>query len=675
MNRIKRIIKGPKPKFIPPPRIKIEEPTIEEEILLDISIDDIIHNFVYNLSISKIDEERYGNRHDVELEIETLLYQLTIVLDNLSSYITPSHLIVFDSAGIGDVVHSRLVVQNLAQVYKQIAWIIPPISVSIYKHDLLVETLPGIYNRFRNPGDPMCVKLASTIATIIQKTFPNNKIINIPDNVCSYLQHNRLFTFPSTWFASSNLNQNKSIKHELTHYGQINNLPFHISKKYLLIEHSSITYNDIDLTPIQNLIDKLKDDYNIDSVYLGSPNDPPFNNAIDARGLDLYSTITLIKNCSAFLCRTSGNTCLTVFADNINVFEISDNKTVSLTSCPGYTEHNKFRKTSINTLYDDLTKFLKPKYNKAKVVTLFQFCGAGDTLMTTWAPKLIKERINIKVNYAVKKSHEQFLINNPYIDDIIIVPDNVAKTNRTLSEPNLFENELNLWCGCPKRTNVRPIANWQITEEIARNISSFFNSDIITHQDNLLPQLFFSQEEKRIATDFYYKNAPYIILESEYFSGQLHSIKNPKPEDILSTIANNINPNINIFTSSSTPIPEPFKNLIDLPLTTIALIIENAYAFLGLGSGMSVISTERTLKLPYHNLIAYEYGVNWLKYLQNFKDLNIQIIQPKNMFNSFIDLINSINSLKYDYDQNRNSTTTRNKTRNPKRPIRKIPRT
>lgn len=236
-------------------------------------------------------------------------------------------------------------------------------------------------------------------------------------------------------------------------------------------------------------------------------------------------------------------------------------------------------------------------------VTLFCFWGVGDTLNYSWAPRLIKERIskNIKVYVLVKKSHEHIFKNNRYVDKLVVVDDGFADTYKKSANIGQMPNEINMWCLLQPKT-IMNYNYWDIAYESGRNINVLFHEDIIKQDDSLLPELYYTDEQIQFAEDFKAKYYPYIIVETEFKSGQSDFDANY----IIANIAYGIKEcKYNVFSSAAFyQLVPPFNNLLHIPLPEIGLLIERSKAFYGLGSGLTTVSFEKTLSEPERRVIA-----------------------------------------------------------------------
>ena len=277
-------------------------------------------------------------------------------------------------------------------------------------------------------------------------------------------------------------------------------------------------------------------------------------------------------------------------------------------------------------------------------ITLFQLYGHGDTLNITWAPRILKEKIpNIKVNIGCKKSHACFFYNNKYVDEIFIVDDKKALAFRKISKPKLFDNELNVWCGSGKTPQqIATARSWDIPWESAKIINNYLGKEIIKITDNLLPEMFYTEEEIKKADEFYNKNFPYIVVETECFSGQ-HNLSAKALMKVVGSKTNTINKKIKMFTCCfSSPVISPFLSLNNYTIREVGLIIERSLGFYGIASGISVCSWERNLKEPKKRIVAF-HNTLWFDYLKRYRNMeNTKVILTKDFLSITINDINSL---------------------------------
>lgn len=269
-------------------------------------------------------------------------------------------------------------------------------------------------------------------------------------------------------------------------------------------------------------------------------------------------------------------------------------------------------------------------------ITLYNFAGKGDIINTTALPRLIKEKKpNTFIRVCCKENDKCFFNTNPFVDEIKVINDldliqkAAYKQNAgTYKNLGMYQNEINTWCvadniNCPGKFC---LASSQI-------INKFFGENVIPPGTNLLPELFYTEEEKEKINQFIKENSPYVVLETESFSGQYMS-----PEDFIANIVERSktwahNLNVKIF-SSFTKFTQryPFFNLNNFNLKEVGLIIEGAESFYGIGSGMTVVSFERSLKPTIKKNIDY---LDVLEY-ETYRKTNVNRISRNNMPTFFL---------------------------------------
>lgn len=273
-----------------------------------------------NITIPKF----YGESNKVINEVVEILKGFKNKFVEIYNQKTDHEIIVLDHAGIGDVVHSRMVVQNIKN--KKILWIMPSKYTNLYKDDKVADVVGSEYVRFRNPWCKFCKSLVNMIHKIFTTVFGAKFLINIPYNVTNYLAKKPLLAFDQVWFEANKMQRDYSIKFELQHNAKLEDLGLDLEyNKYLVIEHCSLTFGSIAVRKYEALVSKMKNiGYNC--VCVGGLNDPKIKGAVDCRGYSLYDTFNLIKNSAGFVGRASGNECLVFFDDRIPVFEVGLDK-------------------------------------------------------------------------------------------------------------------------------------------------------------------------------------------------------------------------------------------------------------------------------------------------------------------------------------------------------------
>ncbi len=228
-------------------------------------------------------------------------------------------------------------------------------------------------------------------------------------------------------------------------------------------------------------------------------------------------------------------------------------------------------------------------------ITLYNFAGRGDIINTTAMPRLIKRsKPNVHIRICCRERDKCFWVNNPFIDSIEIIEDGFALAkaytiNHSYNNLGRWKNEVNTWVVANPNVRQWQSAGGNFCLGSGFIINNFFGCEIIKPSDNLMPELFYTEEEIEKANKFIKDNSPYIVLECESFSGQYEHYTN-----FLKKI--NTDVGIKIFTSIIGGKPTyPFYSLNEFNLKEVGLIIAGAECFYGVGSGMTVVSFERSL--------------------------------------------------------------------------------
>ncbi len=286
-------------------------------------------NFAFNTFYDELfaldDSEfyRYGGKTKVLNDMTNISFSIIKTLKNLK--VEDCKYLVFDYAGIGDAIHSRLVVQQLARDGK-VCWVVPPLVYELYRDDDVATMYKGFTILYRITTTKLCQILCRFIDLMINTLFKEYHIFNMTNAIVIHDKNKQIKVekdFEDFYFKANGLERNFKIKHKLIHNEKLSDLDVKFNhNKYVVIEYASFGYGCLDLNIYDKLIDNLND-IGIDCCFIGSINDKPLNKGIDCRGMNLYNTATLIKNSIGFVGRNSGNQCMTVFFKKIPVFEIS----------------------------------------------------------------------------------------------------------------------------------------------------------------------------------------------------------------------------------------------------------------------------------------------------------------------------------------------------------------
>lgn len=266
-------------------------------------------------------------------------------------------------------------------------------------------------------------------------------------------------------------------------------------------------------------------------------------------------------------------------------------------------------------------------------ITLYNFAGCGDVINSTASIRLIKTRKpDCFIRICCKERDKDIFSSNPFIDELICLKDDVTiskaayKNNyKTYRNLNIWGNEVNTWAGA---------GSHGIEDDFcfasAMNINMFFGEHIITKNDNLLPEVFYTEDEILKANEFIEEYSPYVVLETESFSGQY--IETQQFINSLLEKLSGIDLKIKIFTSSMKhTLNYPFYSLNNFSLKEIGLILQGSRCFYGIGSGMTVISFERSLT-DFKRVMDYWSSLNFYTRHRNF---NMEYIPKRTMLYRF----------------------------------------
>lgn len=240
-------------------------------------------------------------------------------------------------------------------------------------------------------------------------------------------------------------------------------------------------------------------------------------------------------------------------------------------------------------------------------ITLFNFWHNGDVINFTAFPRLIKERLtDVHLKVCVNDKHKMFLATNPFVDELVGVDRNFASQYADkLRYSNEDEIQINTWpCVARPPEEVRNFFSWDVFLETAKLVNKGIGQKIITEKDNLLPELFFTEEEKTKAKEFAAASDKFGMLELECFSGQFKENTTKIIQNVAKELA--AKQDFKLFLSFlRQPVNKPFYSLNKYNLRMAALISQYADVFFGISSGITVASFERTLNEPKKRIIAY----------------------------------------------------------------------
>ncbi len=252
------------------------------------------------------------------ISYENFLY---ILKDLRAKKIDPKDTIILhEYAGFGDTIHTKLIIQHLQKQYKNIVWITLDEITKLYKEEKEILIYSNkFFNKLRNPHIKFNVHFSLTMEYFFKKVFVDYKNIDISKNIVFSHLNNFNLRFHEHYYKIFNLQRDLELKHKITHTDKIK---LNNNKPIIAFEHISISFKNLEnLTKYQNIVNILKKDYDI--VLLGNKNDPYIDGVfLDFRGRSFYDTISLLKDTSFFIGRNSANQTLTVFFQDLPVFEI-----------------------------------------------------------------------------------------------------------------------------------------------------------------------------------------------------------------------------------------------------------------------------------------------------------------------------------------------------------------
>jgi hypothetical protein len=227
--------------------------------------------------------------------------------------------IVFGWAGIGDAVHDRLIVQHLCREHK-VTWLTTPAVASLYKDDHLCQVIPTFSSPYRDARQTWLWQgLCDTIDFLFEKHFPSVKRVHISAGVARHWHNGwKGDSYPGLFFGGAGVARDLSIIHQLTHLGTP---PIDLPERYIVLEHASITFGTLPASYYEELTRRL-DRLGIATVVVGAGSDPDVKGAIDARGMNLYDTFSIMKGACGFVGRSSGNQSMMVFLRDIPLFQV-----------------------------------------------------------------------------------------------------------------------------------------------------------------------------------------------------------------------------------------------------------------------------------------------------------------------------------------------------------------
>lgn len=243
--------------------------------------------------------------------------------------------VVFDWAGIGDTVHTRLIIQHLAREQK-VCWVTVPLVAPLYKDDTIAQVLSGFASPYRDPRQTWIRDgLCEFLHNLFVEVFDGFKTVDVSYGVgkfwgAGWKQDN----YANLFFGGAGVERDPEIKHTLTHKGTHHEK---LPERYIAVESTSISFGTLPVDNYVKMVNSLKAK-DIETVQVGGPSDLVIPNAISALGMNLYDTFSVLKGSLAFVGRSSGNQSLMVFLPAIPVFEVEIPPLAGLTLC-GYRDN------------------------------------------------------------------------------------------------------------------------------------------------------------------------------------------------------------------------------------------------------------------------------------------------------------------------------------------------
>lgn len=281
----------------------------------------------------------YGPMDNVAQECVSLIVNVTNIFKKLAPQLRKkTTAIVIDYGGIGDAIHTRLIAQHLVSHGHVVTWITNPFVATLYKDDTLMQVLPGFAMRFRDPRSKWQNLLTTQIKKIASTIFRHKKIIDVSCGVAHIFGKAHWGNYANMFFNGAGIRRDVKLKHQLTHNGKLEDIrPELVDKKYVIIEHASLTFGTVNVSKYADFVDNHKKN-GVACVYLGSLKDPEIPNAIDCRGLNMYDTYTVLKNSIGMLARASGNQSAMAFLPKVRVYEVDIPSGANMQVC-GYHEN------------------------------------------------------------------------------------------------------------------------------------------------------------------------------------------------------------------------------------------------------------------------------------------------------------------------------------------------
>jgi hypothetical protein len=268
----------------------------------------------------------YGTVDELIVKVRDMLVDLEQVLVRCLKRVRKNSLVAFDWAGIGDTIHTRIILQHLVKDHK-VDWITLPLVADLYKDDSLMNIISGIAIPYRDANQ---IWINSALIPIINEKFTKiirgngNKCVHVSKLIVDQYRAGGFSDYADLYFKAFKIKRDDNIKHHLRHLGKFKSV-----RDSVIIEPVSMTLGNIPHNAIVNMINN---NQHLDFHIVGK--DFQFNNlAIDSTNRSLYDTFSIMKGSKAFIGKSSGIQTLTCFLPHIPVHEVDVSNINSLRSC------------------------------------------------------------------------------------------------------------------------------------------------------------------------------------------------------------------------------------------------------------------------------------------------------------------------------------------------------
>ena len=217
-----------------------------------------------------------------------------------------TELIVLDWAGIGDACHTRLIAQHLARE-RRLAWLTTPMIAGLFQDDSM-PVIACYASTARDVRQPEVRALAAELDAIARAVLPV-PVLHMSYRVCQVYDDwlKRISNYADLFFRAAGIQRDRSIRHTLVHNGQ------GPEGRYAVIEPYGYTTGAI-FPGIAASTARVLADAGVSLYQVGAANDALIEGCVDARGLPLYDTYSLVKGALGFIGRASGNETLTFYS-------------------------------------------------------------------------------------------------------------------------------------------------------------------------------------------------------------------------------------------------------------------------------------------------------------------------------------------------------------------------